>query len=381
MAEIIFWGSLSLLLYTYIGYPLVLLLLAGFKRASPQPDVPDSWPTVSILVAAHNEESVIRGRIENLLELDYPRDRLEIFIVSDASTDQTETIVSEFTARGVTLLARNKREGKTAALNFACLRAKGEILVFTDANGIFHKDAIKILARHFANPRVGCVSGELRYSDPSNGAAHQGEGLYMRYDGWVKKLESALGSVVGAYGGIFAFRREFFQPMDTMVPVDLEIPLQVLRKGHEVVYAPSAVSLEPAAPRVGIEFSRHARINARTFYSMSRWLGYLLHPLRPFVLFQFASKKLLRWASPFLVVTLMVIPFLVDGGLFALLRLAVGLFLLTAAIGAALYRMGKPRPLFSFALHFLVGNAAVAWGLVTLLSGRQGATWSVARES
>jgi cellulose synthase/poly-beta-1,6-N-acetylglucosamine synthase-like glycosyltransferase len=151
MAEIIFWGCLFLLLYTYIGYPLVLFLMARCKSAAPQPDVPGMWPTVSILVAAHNEESVIRGRIENLLEVDYPRERLEIFIVSDASTDRTDSIVSEFLSRGVRFIIRDKREGKTAALNYACPLAQGEILLFTDANGACDKDAVKTLVRHFAD--------------------------------------------------------------------------------------------------------------------------------------------------------------------------------------------------------------------------------------
>jgi cellulose synthase/poly-beta-1,6-N-acetylglucosamine synthase-like glycosyltransferase len=381
MAEICFWGSLFLLLYTYVGYPLVLILLAACKRASPPPDTPEYWPTVSIVLAAYNEELVIRGRIKNLLNLDYPQDRLEIFIVSDASTDQTDAIVGEYRDRGVTLMVRPKRAGKTEALNAACPRARGDILLFTDANGALDASAVKRLVRHLSSARVGCVSGAVRYFDPKNGAAHQGEGLYMRYDSWLKRLESMLGSVVGAYGGNFAFRKEFFKPMDPMVPVDLEIPLQVLRNGYQVVYEPSAISLEPASPRVGIEFSRHARISARTFYCMTRWVGYLLNPFCPFVLFQFASKKLLRWVSPFLVFNLMAIPFIVDGGFFTFLRLAVGLFLLGAGMGAAFQLVGRPRPLFSFALHFLVGNAAVAWGLVTLLSGRQGATWSVARES
>jgi cellulose synthase/poly-beta-1,6-N-acetylglucosamine synthase-like glycosyltransferase len=381
MAETLFWASLLLLLYTYIGYPVILLLAAACKKASPPSNVPDSWPAVSIVMAAHNEEAVIRGRIENLLKCDYPRDRLEIFMVSDASTDGTDAIVGEYRNRGVTLMVRPKQAGKTAALNAACPRARGDILLFTDANGALDASAVKRLVRHLSNARIGCVSGVVRYFDPKNGAAHQGEGLYMRYDSWVKNLESALGSVVGAYGGNFAFRKEFFQPMDPMVPVDLEIPLQVLRQGYEVVYERAAVSLEPASARVGIEFSRHARISARTFYCMTRWVGYLLNPFCPFVLFQFVSKKLLRWVSPFLVFNLMTIPFFVEGSLFAVLRLAVGLFLLSAGMGAAFHLLGKPRPLFSFALHFLVGNVAVAWGLVSLLSGRQGATWSVARES
>lgn len=380
MAELIFWGSLLLVAYTYLGYPVVLLLIARGKDVW-MPPAPEEWPTVSVMVAAHNEEAVIKGRIENLLGVDYPRERLEIFVVSDASTDRTDAILRQYCGRGVTFMARKARAGKTAALNAACPRARGDILLFTDANGVLDAGAIKQLVRHFSVASIGCVSGAVRYFDPRNGAAQQGEGFYMRHDAWVKKLESNLGSVVGAYGGNFAFRREFFQTMDPMVPVDLEIPLQVLRRGYQVVYDSSALSLEPASPRLGIEFARHARISARTFYSAARWVRELLNPLRPFVLFQFASKKLLRWASPFLVLSILTTPFFAAGAFFALLRWSVFLFLLTAGAGALFYWAGRPRRPFSLALHFLVGNAAVAWGLVTLLTGSQGPTWSVARES
>jgi cellulose synthase/poly-beta-1,6-N-acetylglucosamine synthase-like glycosyltransferase len=381
MAETLFWAALSLLLYTYIGYPVVLLLIAACKRASPPPETPQTWPTVSILLAAHNEESAIRGRIENLLDLDYPHDRLEIFVVSDASTDRTDSIVREFANRGVRFIARTKREGKTAALNYICPLARGEILLFTDANGAFDQDALKILVRHFTDPRVGCVCGTVKYSSSDNTAAHQGESLYMRYDSWVKELESRLGSVMGAFGGMFAFRRQFFDPMDLMVPVDMEIPLKVLRKGYKVLFEKSAVNVEPASGRVKVEFARHARINARLFHGMSRWISELLKPFRPFVLFLFMSKKALKWISPLFLFILIGAPFFIAGPFFKFVAMANILFLLGAGIGALLAWLGKSQPVFSFMLHFLIGNLAVAWGFVAFLTGRQGPTWSVAREA
>jgi cellulose synthase/poly-beta-1,6-N-acetylglucosamine synthase-like glycosyltransferase len=289
--------------------------------------------------------------------------------------------VREYVDRGVRFIARDKREGKTAALNYACPLAQGEILLFTDANGSVASDALKILVRHFSDPSVGCVCGAVKYFDSNNTAAHQGESLYMRYDSWVKELESRLGSVMGAFGGMFAFRREFFEPMDLMVPVDMEIPLKVLRRGYKVLFESAAVNIEPASGRVGVEFSRHARINARLFHGMSRWIGELIEPFRPFVLFLFLSKKALKWISPFFLFILLGAPFFMDGPFFRVVALMNGCFLLAAGVGAFLAWIGKSQPLFSFLLHFLIGNCAVAWGFVTFLTGRQGPTWSVAREA
>jgi poly-beta-1,6-N-acetyl-D-glucosamine synthase len=379
--EVVFWSALGLLLYTYFGYPIVLILLRRLKklRLGP-PETTSNWPSVSIILAAHNEESVIRRRIENLLGLDYPQDRLEVFVVSDASTDSTDSIVSEFVSHGVRFMVQDKRAGKTAAINFACPLTQGDILLFTDANGTFDKDAIKKLVRHFTDSRVGCVCGAVQYFDPNHTAAHQGESLYMRYDSWVKKLESHFGSVMGAFGGMFAFRREFFARMDSMVPVDMQIPLDVLRKGYLVLFEGSAICFEAASGRVSVEFSRHARINARLFYGMSRWIRDLLKPFRPFVLFLFTSKKILRWLSPFFFFALIGTPFFIGGPFFDLVAVASVLFLFAAAIGALLSSLGKSQPLFSFILHFLIGNLAVAWGFIAFLTRRQGPTWSVARE-
>jgi cellulose synthase/poly-beta-1,6-N-acetylglucosamine synthase-like glycosyltransferase len=281
----------------------------------------------------------------------------------------------------VRLIVREKREGKTAVLNFACPLAKGEILVLSDANGIFRSDAIRKLARHFVDPRVGCVSGALRYIDSSRRTSDEGESFFLRYDAWLKKLESRLGSVIGAFGGIFAFRRDLFESMDPMLSNDLEIPLQIVRRGYKVLYEEEAVCLEPASPRVGIQFQRHARISARAFYGSMRWIRCLLKPFRPLILLQFLSKKILRWFSPFLLFALLVTPFFIDGLFYQALRFIYLLFFLTAALGSIPYVLGNHRPLISLPFYFVVGNLAVLWGFVKFLTQSQEPTWAVARET
>jgi cellulose synthase/poly-beta-1,6-N-acetylglucosamine synthase-like glycosyltransferase len=380
MVEWLFWGCALLLWYAYVGYPLLLLLFGSLNRQPVSRPSDQFEPSVSLVIAVHNEEAVIRDKIENCLSLDYPDDRLEILIVSDASFDGTHAIVEEYVEQGVRLMIREQREGKTSALNAACPLAKGDILVLSDANGIFGSDAIRKLVRHFSDPRVGCVCGTLRYENPSHGVAHQGESLFLRYSAWIKQLESRFGAVLGVFGGIFAFRRDFFEPMHPMRHNDMDIPLRILRRGYKVLYEADAVCCEPSSPRVGIEFGRHARISARAFQGIMSWIGCFLRPIRPFLLFEFFSAKLLRWLSPFALLALLGVPFFLDSPFYHVLQLLNLALLFTASIGAVLYWAGKSHPVASLLFYLLVGNLAVAWGFVKFVTGTQGATWSVVRE-
>jgi cellulose synthase/poly-beta-1,6-N-acetylglucosamine synthase-like glycosyltransferase len=379
MIEVIFWFAAVLLVYLYAGYPLMLICL-GIGRRKKSPTVKFE-PSVSLVISAHNEEAVIRDKIENSLRLDYPRDRLEILIASDASTDRTNAIVNEYSDRGVRLVIQDKREGKTAVLNVVCPIAKGELVVLSDADGMFRPDAIKKLARRFADPEVGCVAGALRYVGRNRRTADEGESFYLRYDAWIKKLESRIGSVIGAFGGIFAFRRNLFEPMDPILSNDLETPLQILRRGYKVLYEEEAVCVERASPQLRIQFERHARISARAFYGAVRWTRCLLNPFHPLILFQFVSKKLLRWLSPLFFFALLITPFFIDGILYQTLRSIELLFLLAAAVGGITYWIGKSHPIISLPFYLIAGNLAVLWGFVKFVTRLQGATWAVARDT
>lgn len=381
MAEVCFWIAAVLLAYAGLGYPAVLLM-AGFGRRRSTAEQPSETftPSVSLIIAAHNEEAVIEAKIRNCLELDYPRDRLEILIVSDGSTDATNTIVGRYGDRGIRLVAREPRAGKAEALNAVCPLARGEILILSDANGMYKSDAMRRLVRHFARPEVGCVSGALRYVDPDSGAAHRGESLFLRYDAWLKTLESRVGTVIGAFGGIFACRRSLFAPLDPLLPNDLETPLKVLLEGYEVLYDDTALCWEPASPRVGVEFGRHARISAQVYYGLVYWMRALLVSFRPMVCFSFVSKKVLRWISPFLLMILFVTPFALDGLFYEVIRWVNLTILVLAGMGAVLYWRGISSTVFSVPFYAVIGNAAVAWGIVKCLLRHQGPTWSVVRD-
>jgi cellulose synthase/poly-beta-1,6-N-acetylglucosamine synthase-like glycosyltransferase len=275
---------------------------------------------------------------------------------------------------------QERREGKTAALNVACPLAQGEILVLSDANGMLQSDAIRQLVQHFADPQVGCVSGALHYVTPGHSVAPQGESLFLRYSAWLKTLESRFGAVMGAFGGNFAFRRELFKPMNPMLHNDMEVPLQILRRGYKVLFEERAVCVEPAAPRVGIEFGRHARISARAFWGVMGWMRCFLRPFRPFLLFEFVSEKLLRWLSPFIALVILGASFFLQGSVYHVLQFVELAFFCLAATGAVLYWAGKSQPVFSLPFYLTVGNLAVVWGFVKYLLGTQGPTWSVVRE-
>lgn len=208
--ELIFWISLAAILYTYIGYPFVLWILSFFKRKTPNVPLLNYQPKVSLLISAYNEEWIIRDKVINALSLEYPKDKLEIIVVSDASEDNTDKYVREFSTNGVRVIRQEERRGKTAALNLAVPETKGEIIIFSDANSFYDKKSISKLVSHFADPNIGLVSGSTKYFSAQGDRIMESANLYTRLERVTKRLESRLGSCVGADGAIFAIRKELY---------------------------------------------------------------------------------------------------------------------------------------------------------------------------
>ncbi|MFC1735804.1 glycosyltransferase family 2 protein, partial [Candidatus Hydrogenedentota bacterium] len=263
--------SLSLLFYIYAGYPLALVVLSRLVRRRFEKG--DDLPSVSFVIAAHNEEDVIRDKLENTLALDYPVDKLEVYIASDGSRDATCSIAREYASRNVKLLDQKERTGKTGALNNVIAHLSGDIVVMSDANSVYEPDAVRMLVRNFADSRVGCVCGELRYRNPEETAAGHGEGAYWRYEVAIKKMESAMGCLLGANGGIFAYRRELREPVPELMANDFVTPVKLALKGHRIVYDGDAVCYEDSSQTLGNEFKRHARIAARGIVAALYLLG------------------------------------------------------------------------------------------------------------
>jgi cellulose synthase/poly-beta-1,6-N-acetylglucosamine synthase-like glycosyltransferase len=255
----------------------------------------DITPSVTLLISAFNEERTIQHKIENSLSLDYPKDCLQVIIISDGSTDATERIAEAFVKSGVTLVRLPERRGKTAGLNAAFHIARGDILVFSDANILYAKDALRCLVRSFADQKVGCVTGNSHYVDADQSPAHMQENTYWGYERLVRTLESHLGSTVGGDGAIFAIRRELYRPLPPQAINDLVTPLQIVARGSRAVFEPAAIGFEPSAGNFMGEFRRKRRIVNRSWHGLMS-LPQVLNPWRVGLFaWQVWSHKVLRW--------------------------------------------------------------------------------------
>lgn len=333
--QCLLWTSVALVAFTAVGYPLFLALAWPFvRRRTAAPVCVQPAPHVTLIISAYNEEAVIGRKLENCLQLDYPRERLEILVASDGSTDRTDEIVTQYAERGIGLV-RFGRTGKTGMQNRMARRAQGEILVFSDANAFYRPDAISKLVRHFGDADVGGVCGQLVYGAAS-GEAGNSESVYWSYEKFIKQRESALSSLVGVNGSIYAIRRSDYVPIDDGLISDLVEPLAIVRSGKRVIYEPEAISEEEASGSYGVEFRRKVRILTRSILGLLS-MRTLLNPLRYGIFsFQLLLHKLMRFATP--------------------------LFLIVAALSlAALAALGRYRPLFALMVAGLAVAVVVGW--------------------
>jgi cellulose synthase/poly-beta-1,6-N-acetylglucosamine synthase-like glycosyltransferase len=373
---VLFWATGLLLLYTYVGYPLVVVARA---RLRPRPvDARPATPFVSVVVVAHDEERRIAARLDNLLSLDYPPQRLEILIASDGSTDQTVELAKKRENSRLRVFPFATRRGKPAVLNAVVPQASGEVVLFADARQQFDAGALRALASAFSDEAVGAASGELVLTSDERTSSAMGEGVgfYWRYEKMMRVSESAIDSTVGATGAIYAIRRALFEPVpeDTILD-DVIIPLRVVRRGYRVIFVRGAVAYDHVTTSARDELRRKARTIGGTFqlFAHERWL---LDPRRNRIWFQTISHKLLRLTSPLLLAVVAAA---------SLLRFDVGFyrtaFLLqlvfyALAIGGHLVAVGEKRsPVLGIPYAFCLLNWATVVGLFRFLMGRQSATW------
>ncbi len=299
VAEGLLWFSIAMVVLITIGYPLLLTLAGPLLRRTRH--VRDAEPDVTLIICAHNEEACIAAKLENALALDYPRERFEIIVASDGSTDGTVSVVESFAHRGV-MLRNFPRTGKTGVQNLVVKGAKGEILVFSDANALYRPDAIRKLVRNFADPTVACVSGQLTYKVDSVGAGDS-ENSYWNYEKFLKRRESDLSSLIGANGSIYAVRRADYVEINNDLISDFVEPLALVRRGRRVIYEPEAVSVEEASSSHSVEFRRKVRILTRSISGLLH-MRELLNPFRYGVFsFQLFMHKLLRYLVPVFLLT------------------------------------------------------------------------------
>lgn len=372
--EIVLWIAIAAIFYIYAGYPLTIIILAGLM-ATPVKKA-NITPTVSIIIAAHNEEKHIRKKIENTLSLDYPREKLEIIISSDASTDMTNEIVKQYSDYGIRLVGLEKRSGKTKAQNRALELAKGDILFFSDATTIYPSNAVKKLVRNFFDPQVGCVTGQVTFPDLARNLTGKGLKARLNYEIYFRNKLSDIYSMLGATGCIYATRRELCEPLRADLVSDLAAPLKVLEKGRRTVYECEALALVDRPTLAKSEFARRSRMVLRGF----RTLFYMKHLSNPFRYGFFVSSmyihRLIRWLAPTLLLLILFSNMFLLRHEFYQVTLLLQLgFYITALLGFIFEMQGYGIKVFSIPFYFCLTNAAAFSGLVRYLLGEKGQVW------
>ncbi len=375
-AGLLLWASFALLFYLHFGYPVLLLILGKFR---PRPvRQGDATPSVDLIIGAYNEGAVLREKIENCLDLDYPADRLTVTVASDASTDGTHAVAAEYADRGVRLVISPRRQGKAANFREVASTLQGEILVFSDAGSLYRRDTLRKMMRNFADPEVGLVGGRIRYVNPDATSVAQGEGLYWRYEVFLRGAESRIGSAMVVSGAVYAIRRELYRPVADHLPDDFMSPLNVLDQGKRVIYDTATEILERMATSTRAEVATKIRIVSRNFAAL-RSMKHLLNPMRnPLVALQLLSHRLLRWlVLPVAGVQFCASALLLDHPLYSLIFAAQVLFYLLAAAGFLLDRAGRRSRITYIPFYFVLVNFAAAAGVwQRLFSGRRaGGVW------
>lgn len=374
--ELIFFLSVAAIAYIYLGYPLAVFLL-GLKIDKKVLKKPIE-PTVTVVIAAYNEQDIIANTIQNKLEQDYPSHRLEIIVVSDGSTDDTDDMVRGINNPRVKLLRQNPRAGKTSALNMAVQSARGEIIIFSDANSIYALDAIRKLVTNFADPQVGYVTGKMIYVNPDGSLIGNGCSSYMQYENILRSLETRLGSVVGVDGGVDAVRKSLYRPMrDDQLP-DFVLPLSLVEQGYRVIYEPEALLHEPALKAAGDEYLMRVRVALRSLWAMwdmRRLLGIKINPV---FAWQFWSHKVLRYFSfLFLAVVWISNLLLLKQGMgYQIFFILQNAFYLIALLHPILKKQNISFRLFSLASYFFLLNLASAHAFCKFMLGKKQVTWT-----
>lgn len=383
----LFWLSLGCIAYTYAGYPLVLIVVSGLRqvradwqyvssgntrRVAPSRELPQ----VAVLVAAYNEERHIEERVRNVLQQDYPADRLRIYVGSDCSSDRTGEILRSFDTPRLTFVDFRDRRGKPSVINDLAAMATEEIVVLTDANTFFAPTTVRSLARHFDRAEVGCVCGELRMVGGGANVENQ-DHIYWRYERLLKFFESRIGALLGANGGVYALRRKDYKPIPPKTIVDdFWISMEIIESGHTCVYDPEAVANETIPDRIGDEFRRRVRIGIGNYQALARFAN-MLDPRRGWISFSFLSHKCLRWLVPhFMLLALACNLLLLDGGVFTALLAGQIMFYASAWLGWRSAQRGMAPRALRIPLFFVSMNLGLLIGFWKFATGGFSGAWA-----
>lgn len=392
LLKILFWACLALVVYTYVGYGVVLWLMVRLKRLFMKketlPELPadDELPTVTLMICAYNERDIIEEKMENIRQLRYPRERFCIMWVTDGSSDDSNELLAAYPE--VTLVFSPERKGKAAAMQHGLRENKAEIVVFTDANTMLNADAINEIVRQMMRSNVSCVSGEKRVAARQDGqAAAEGEGLYWKYESTLKRWDSELYSAMGAAGELFAVRMEHYReaPSNALLD-DFMMSMLILKDGHRIAYTSNAYAMEYGSADMQEESKRKRRIAAGGLQSIW-WLRSLMNPFtHPKVFFQFISHRVLRWSiTPVALMALIplnVALVLMKGGtVYTVIWILQILFYAAAFAGYVLASKGKKSKLLYVPYYFLFMNINVFLGVRYLMTHSTSGTWEKAKRA
>jgi cellulose synthase/poly-beta-1,6-N-acetylglucosamine synthase-like glycosyltransferase len=375
----IFWGGMAAMLWAWAGYPLAVALAACLARPQPrepEPDAQSGLPSISVIVAAHNEEHALPAKLRNCLELDYPEGKLEVLVASDGSQDGTVKIAQDFGRRhgNVRVVTSLARSGKSSVQNAAASTAAGDVLLFTDVDTVLSRDALHIVAAGLRPSSAGCLTGRVSWRSEQSPDRARSENLYWRYEQAVWERETRLGTLAWALGPCLAVKRHLFQPIEPWFGDDVVIPLDVLGQGFTVIYEPSLVALEESRSGARSALRARVRMTLRSLSgTLARWHVYRPWK-RPGLFVTVISHKLLRWVTPFLFFAVLAaaVPLAADGYVAGQAVLALqGGGLIAAGTGCVAVRYRLPIPFVSAAYELALENIGMLAGVVEALTGRR----------
>ena len=379
---LIFFGSLTLILHTYIFYPVSIQLLSLLFRKSYKLNK-NLLPKISIIISAYNEESVIESTLTNLYRQNYAKEKFEIIVGSDGSTDKTNDIIHQLVKKysNINFVPFEKRRGKKFVINDLVKVANGEVLVFSDSNTVYEKNAIAELAKYYADDRVGGVSGRLELIEKSDSVATGNkEATYWKYESWIKNCEGSLGYLIGANGGIYSIKKEYFvsMPPDVSVVDDLFLSLKILEQDKDMIYCKEAIASETIAPSIKWESERKARIIPRSFETIKQ-VKKLLFSKRLCISYNIWSHKIIRWFTPLLLSILLLsniaISLFHEGIFYNVMLFLQAVIIILGIVGYFITKLNLNIKIFQLFYYFLISNYALLKGFYRYFTKKYKPTW------
>jgi len=377
---VVFGLAAFALIYTYVGYPLLLLVISSIRSKPITKGI--NKPSITILITAYNEERDIKAKIENTLSLNYDSNLLEVIVASDCSSDRTDEIVRSFADRGVKLHRQTERLGKTAAQNAGVELAKGDVVLFSDATTLYESDVLNVIVPNFADPTVGCVAGKLIYVDPKDSGVGKGARSYWGYETFLKTHESRICSLIGASGCLYAVRRTAYVPLYNEACSDFIIATKMMEQGLRAVYEPDALCWEETNDQADKELRMRVRVITQTYTDLWRH-RHMMNPFRSgFYALELISHKVLRYLVPVCLILLFISSGLLafNSIFFSLMFIAQLAFYLIAVAGWFALRMGVKSGIIVFPQYFVLANWAALFAFYKFMRGERYARWEPIRE-